>query len=391
MEGAAMVAEDLGANSVTRADLMKEIDEKLARVHKFLMEEKLGGVLLTRVDNFAWVTAGLGDNHIIITSEVGGASLLILRDGGRFLVASNVEVPRLMETDLKGLGYIPRDYLWYEDKTVSDVRLKIIQDLAKGQEIGTDVPLPGLRFIAPGFARLRYVLTDSEIKKYRWLGRNSSEAVSAVCRRIEPGMSERQIESLTSDELMRRGIRPTVLLVGVDGRTLNYGHDVPSDAKLEKYAFVNVCGRKWGLIASVGRYVHFGPLPVDLKERMHASGEISARLQASSRPGMRAGDMFDLAKKWYAEEGFPDGWMALHVGGAIGYAEREWVAYPGLEESVHERQAFAWNPLVRGAISFDTVVVYKDYVENLTSIPDWPSFVVNVDGKEYRMPDILVR
>jgi antitoxin VapB len=300
-------------------------------------------------------------------------------------------MPRVMAEDLAGLGYEPHEFFWYEENSNPSRRMEIIKEFTRGLEIGTDVPLPGMRMIDAEFAPLRYQLTESEIKKYRWLGRNTTEAVNAVCRKLQIGMTERQIEAMASDELMRRGIRPTVLLMGADERMTNFFHHTPSDHKLKKFIFVNVCARRWGLIISVGRYAHFGPLPEDVKQHMRDSAEISARLQAGSRPGVKVADLFGMAEKWYAERGFADGWKPIHMGGAIGYAEREWVAYPGSAEIIHENQAFAWNPFIRGTLSFDTIIVRADHIENISSTPDWPSMTITVGGKPYTMPDSLVR
>lgn len=182
---------------------------------------------------------------------------------------------------------------------------------------------------------IEVVLTDSEIRKYRWLGKHATEAVIAVCRRLQPGISEREMEAMASDELMRRGIRPTVLLMGVDDRVFHFRHTTPS--------------------------------------------------------GARAGGLIGKAKGWFAENGFAGELEKHHQGGAIGYAEREWIAAPGSPEVIHERQALAWNPIVQGALSFDTYIVFKDHVENLDAVPGWPVIDVEVDGVHFRLPGILVR
>ncbi len=370
---------------VTRAELEQEIAVKMGRVQRFLKTRGLGGVLLTQVKNFSWITAGIGDNHIVITSETGAASLLILDDGRKFVLASNSEMDRLLAEDLKGLGYEPKVYKWHEDR-----RGEIIRQLAPGRKAGADTPVAGLENIDAEFAPLRYQLTDSEIKKYRWLGRHATEAVIAVCRRLRPGVSEREMEAMASDELMKRGIRPTVLLMGVDDRVLRFRHTTPSDARLKKYAFVNVCARRWGLVISTGRFVHFGPPPGELRKRVRASASITAQYLAHSKPGARASDLLAMAKTWFRENGFAGEIENHHQGGAIGYAEREWIATPGSNEIVHERQAFAWNPIVQGALSFDTFIVYKDRLENLNEVAGWPTLPVKAGGAAINLPDILV-
>lgn len=376
---------------VSRAELLQEIDVKTERVQQFLREQNLAGVLLTRLNNFSWITAGIGDSHIVITSEVGPASLLIMRNGKKYLIANNTEVPHLMQEDLKELGYEPREYNWYESMGTTDRKMEILNALAAGQPLGTDTPYGDLRFIEGEWAPLRYQLTPSEIKKYRWVGQQSAEAVVAVCRQIKPGMTEKQIEVITSHELLSRGLRPTVVLIGTDERVINYYHYPPTDKPLRQYAIVNVCARLWGLTSSVARYVHFGPPPESLKKAMKASATVSARMQESTRPGVRASDLFEKTKAWYSEVGFEGGWKAIHVGGAIGYAEREWVAFSDSKEVVHENQAFAWNPFTIGALSFDTIILHGGRIENITATKNWPTIPVTVGGKTYAMPDILVR
>ncbi|MBV9343154.1 MAG: M24 family metallopeptidase [Acidobacteria bacterium] len=381
----------LPPDPVTRQELEGEISIKMTRVQDFLRARHLGGILLSRVNNFAWITAGIADNDIVITSEVGAASLLIMNDGRKYIIGESGEVSRHMNEDLAGLGYEARAYDWYEDQVVPDRKLEIIHELSQGKPMATDVPYGDLQMLAPEFAQLRYQLTEPEIKKYRWVGRQATSAVAAVCRELHPGVSEKQIAVMAANELMRRGLVPTVLLMGVDQRVSEYYHHTPTDLQLKRYAIVNVCARRWGVVASVARFVHFGPLEPELKRRLQAAMRISAHYQASSKPGLTAGDIIEQAKRWFADEGFSSDWKRHHQGGAIGYAEREWIAVPGSKEPILDHEAFAWNPIIRGTLSFDTILVYSDHVENLTHTPDWPSTRVAIEGRSYEMPDILIR
>ena len=376
---------------VSRAELRAEIAEKMLRVKKFLRDEHLAGILISQVRNFSWITAGLGDSHNVITSEMGPATLLVMADGRRYAIASNSEMPRLMAEDLAGLGYEPRGFKWFEDKGPHDRKREIVNELAAGGKIGTDSGFYDLPVVDWPFAQLRFPLTASEVVKYRWLGRHTTEAVQEVCRRIAPGMSERAIEAMTSDALMQRGIRPTVLLIGVDHRVLDYRHANPSDARLARYAMVNVCARRWGLVIAVTRFVHFGPVPADLAHKVRDAALVCTALLAHSRPGTTASELMDVAKKAYAQVGWPQEWQEHHQGGPIGYGEREWVIWPGAPDVVRETQAFAWNPTVQGAKIEDTVLVSHGKVEVLTATPDWPVVRVRHSGLIYDAPAILVR
>lgn len=374
---------------VTKAELQQEINIKLQRVQQFLKDNKLGGVLLSVNNNFSWLTAGIGDNHIVITSSTGDASLLIMADGKKYLLANNTEIAHLMDEDLKGLGYEAKGFEWYDQS--ADKKMEWIKQLAKGAVIGTDTPYGDLKLVDAGIAALRYQLTDSEIKKYTWVGQQASQAVAATCKQLSAGMSERDIEAMASAELMKRHLRPTVVLIGADDRLMNYYHYPPTERILKNYVFVNVCARRWGLVASVGRYVYLGTLPDSLRKANQASAEVCARMEAASKPGVKASDIFKMTKQWYADAGYPGYWKKIHVGGGIGYLEREWLASDYSKEILHQNQALAWNPFTLGALSFDTIIITKDGIKNITGLSDWPSVTVNVNGVGYRMPQILVR
>ena len=376
----------------SRAALTAEVAEKLSRVQKLLAEKKLGGLLISKVRNFSWLSGGLGDNHIVITSEDGAASLLVLADGRKFLVASNSEAARLETEDLAGLGFQLAQFRWYEDKQSPDQKRKLIDSLAAGKTIATDTPYGNLPMAdSAALHDLQTPLTNTELQKYRWLGKHTAEAVAAALARVKPGMSEREMEAIASDELLRRQIRPTVLLMGTDERIYKFRHAVPSDAVVKRYAMVNVCARRWGLVIAVTRFVHFGPIPADLAHRLESAARVGATMAQALKPGVTAKALFDVAKAAYKSVGFPDEWQAHHQGGAIGYEERDFLIHPSATESVHDRQAFAFNPSIAGAKVEDTIVLIDGHVENLTATPTLPTLTVKVGGRSEMQPAIWVR
>ncbi len=364
---------------------------KLARVQHFLKREKLSGLLISTVRNFAWVTAG-GDSHIVITSENGAVPLFIRDDGRKFVITSNSEAPRTRDEDLKDMGYELKEIPWYGNKVEPNQMTAVLQELTDGLPFGSDTAYTGSVMVDDKIAALRVPLTETEIRKYRWLGKRCAEAVDTVCRKIQPGMTERGIEALISDELMRHAIRPTVILIGADERILNYRHAPPSDTKkVEKYAMVNICARRWGLVIAMTRFVHFGPQPEDLQRKLAAVARINAGYWARTVPGATAVSILEGAISDYAEAGYPEEWQKHHQGGAIGYQERDWVATPGSSRTVHANEAFAWNPTISGAKVEDTILLVGDRLEILTEIPGWPVLESRVLGRIYRSPAILIR
>ncbi len=374
----------------TLAERKAEVEEKVHRIRNFLQREKLGGLLLGHVRNFAWLTAG-GDSHIVLGSPAGAASLLVLADGRRFLVSPNNESQRLLREELAGLGFELRDYKWFEDKIAPDRKLALVRELAGSAPVATDMPYAGLRVAEQEAIDLRTPLLTGEVRRLRWLGHETAAAVAEVARAIRPGVTERQMEAMTSQALLRRGIRPTVLLMGADERIANFRHAIPTDRAIRRYAMINVCAERWGLVVAMTRFVHFGPLPKELAERAAAVARIDAAYLAHTVSGATADEILRAGMRAYEREGYPGEWEKHHQGGAIGYLERDWVAVPGLAERVHVNQAFAWNPTLPGAKSEDTVLVTDEGLEVLTELRDWPTVEVEVEGKMFRRPAILLR
>ncbi len=372
-------------------ELKQEIALKMQRVQKFLQEENLGGILLTQVRNVYWITAGMTNTQIVLNKDVGAASLLILRDGSKYVICNGSEAGRLMDESLGDLGYRLEMYNWYEANPVRDVRAQLIAKLSRGARIGSDVDFPNTVLVSDAFKPLRYSLTPSEIKRYSYLGKQVAEAVESVCRRLQPGMDEFEIEAMTAAELRSRGILPTVLLIGVDERIYKYRHALPAGAVLKKYAMVNVVAEKWGMPIAVTRFVHFGPLSAELQEKLEKTAIVNAHYQAATVPGKSCAEIFEECKKWYADVGFPGEWQKHHQGGAIGYDDREYVIYPGIREVVQENQAFAWNPTITGAKVEDTMIAMKDSIKVITHTGNWPMIKVNLSGKIYPQPAILVK
>jgi antitoxin VapB len=375
---------------LTSEEIEAEIALKMERIKEFLNNQKLDGILLTQVRNFYWITAGTVNNQIVLNKDVGAASALIMKNGSKYLICNDSEAPRMMNEGMKELGYELRRYDWYKANPKVDVRADILREISQKGKIGSDIPYPGTVLVADQFEPLRYSLTDTEIKRYRWLGVQTTEAVESVCRRLKPGMNEFEIEAMTAAEIRSRGILPTVLLIGVDDRIYNYRHALPGGAVLEKYAMVNVVTEKWGMPMAVTRFVHFGPLPEELKAKLEKTAWVNAQYQKATVPGKSCAEIFEECKEWYAEAGYEGEWKKHHQGGAIGYDDREYVIYPGIEQTVQNQQAFAWNPTITGAKIEDTIIAYQDQFEVVTRTENWPLIEVNLDNKIYPQPDILI-
>ena len=250
---------------------------------------------------------------------------------------------------------------------------------------------PGATPLAADIAALRHALTDGELARYRALGRMTAGIVEQTCREITPGETEEQIQGRLLGHLYAQGIAPSVVLIAADERITNYKHAITKTAPVRRTASISVCAQKWGLVAAVTRVVHFGELPPEIAQRQDALVTIYAQMLRATRPGAKASAVFDAARAASAAAGHPDAWREHHLGGAIGYQNREYRIFPGCPQIIQSPQAFAWNPTLPGVKIEETFVAHPDRLEFLTQTGDWPATTVDVNGRQIKIPLILQR
>ena len=381
-----------GEDIITPAERLNETRTKEGRLADMMSARGLGAILLTKCRNHAWLLGG-SDTRIVFAQAESPVWLLVMRDGRKFLVASNMEAGRLMaEEDLGGLGWIERRYPWFAGMgTPQDERRRVVDDIAGGAKLGCDGSLAGTEDVGSDLARIRFPLVPTEMRKMRWLGSRAAGAVAEVCREIRPGMRETEIAALLAAKVAKLRITPTVVLIGTDERLMSWRHLTPTEAKLKRYALVNLCAEKWGLVVAVSRLVHFGPYPLDLEARMKAVAAVDAAYLGAARPGATFGEVFARGAEAYAAAGYPEEWRNHHQGGSIGYFEREALIGPEGSEVVVEGMCLAFNPTLPGVKVEDTVLVGPHGPEILTLVAGWPSRKVAAGGAIWERPDILVR
>jgi Xaa-Pro aminopeptidase len=365
--------------------MMPEMKEKHERVCAYLDARDLDGVVLTRRCNFSWYTCG-SRNHVGEACDVGVSSLVVSRDGPA-VVASNIEATRLAAEDL--VCDIELIVYPYHEPQARPAALKTAMGHGR---FAADVPLENLELplVDAAFDRLRWQLTAQEIDRYRGVCRDVAVSVESVARRAAPGMTEWALVGQLAAELRSRGCTPWVLLVGADERIARHRHPLPTDMRAHNQAMLVTTAERGGLLAAVTRLVAFGKIPEDLAHRHRAVATVDAALIASTRPGVRLGELFTVAQRAYAESGFPEEWKYHHQGGSIGYLPREVKAAPGCEIRALADQAFAWNPSIAGTKSEDTILCREEACEVLTDTGQWSFLQACWGGRAFRRPDILI-
>jgi Xaa-Pro aminopeptidase len=361
-----------------------ELNEKLRRVRGYLDAKKLHGVFLSKQNNFSWVTGGC-ENRVAITSELGAATIFVSRDR-ICVIANNIEAPRLRQEEIGELDIEVLDYPWYQENLRDD----IIRELTGDWGVASDTGFSGTGKLDREFDELKYSLTEPEVDRYKWLGRNCSLVIEKVCTEVKQEEAESEVAARLAFEAMKANITPTVILIAADDRTLHFRHPLPTGKKVKEVLMVIFGGRRWGLIASLTRVVHFGEPGPELIKKHKAACTVDATLILNSRAGAATGEVLQKSIDAYRALGFPDEWQLHHQGGPTGYDGRYYRVAPGEQRAIQHNQAVAWNPSIAGAKSEDTILCTSEPAEVLTPCHQWPTTQYEHAGMAISRPDIFV-
>ena len=146
-----------------------------------------------------------------------------------------------------------------------------------------------------------------------------------------------------------------------------YRHPIPRGGPLGRRAMLVVCAERGGLYANLTRILAFEDPDPEMARRQRACDAVLRRMrEEATLPGRTLAGALADCRRFYAEEGFPDGWRDHHQRGTTGYASREVVATPDTRQEIRTGQAFAWNPSLEGAKAEETFVLNENGPEVLT-------------------------
>lgn len=356
-----------------------------------LAGEKLGGVLINAQHNFAWLSGG-ASSGVDLSRENGASFLLIRGDGKTFVLANNIEMPRLLAEEISAEDFEPIEFLWEDEKASGDFVVEKVKTLLNNDSaLASDLFLSNqIRTIENLIAPCRYELTAAEIERYGRLGKDAGKAIGGLFENLNAGETEIEIARKVKDALAAYNIDAVVNLVGADERIERFRHPIPTENIWKKVLLIVVCAKRSGLIASLSRIACIGEIPSELKRRTEAAACVFAKLLSETKLGASGANLYRIASEAYAEKGFAGEINLHHQGGAAGYKTREWVAHPASRETVKSNQAFAWNPSITGTKAEETCLLNENgEIENLTNSPGFPNISVQIGGREFVSPGIL--
>lgn len=337
--------------------------KKIERVRKWLQEKGCDGLILSRRDNYTWVTDG-AKNHVMSSVETGIGHLLITEEH-IWLVADSSDALRMSEEQNPLQAEVVK-IPWYD--SAEDKICQILQ----GKKVVSDTGMAGTDLVQQELLELRMDLEQDELLRYREIGKECACIVENVCKDARRGQTEAEIAAELKCRCIRAGISPDCVLVGADERILRYRHPMPTDQEIRQSLMVVLGGEKYGLNISMTRMVYFEQISEEIRKRYEKTQQIFAAMQLWMREGMAYRDYFSVVREWYEKAGYPDEWKKHHQGGPTGYGCREIVVGPDQQGCIRAGRAYAWNPTIQGTKCEETTLLLDSGAEILTRTEEWP-------------------
>jgi Xaa-Pro dipeptidase len=351
-------------------DLLSKI-EKLKNLYR--TKEK-SAILLGFQNNISWLLRG---RTFVNIAAVKGVAEIVVNADGLFVICNNVEAKRLAEEEFPS-GITILSYDWF----LPVERDKIIAELTANNYISDSDCENELR-------NLRIIMTENEQETYILLGKDCAEAMQKTCFSVKQEMSELQISGILAANCIEAGIEPIVNLVAADERIFLHRHPLPTVKTLKNYAMLVLCGRRFGQVISITRFISFGEPSAEIIKKRDAVQNLDALLFIETRPNAVIGDIFAKLVKGYEHEGYADEWKLHHQGGLTGYDSREVKANFETGLIVKAGQVYAWNPSITGYKSEDTFLVGETENLILTETDKFPHRKFTFNGIEFEKADIL--
>ena len=355
--------------------------KRLERLRNWLRERDYDGIILTRRDNFTWVTGG-NKNHVLGSTAEGIASLVITAERIR-MYADSSDALR-MEEEQNNLAAEVITVPWYES-----LAERIHSDLI-GLQVVSDTGIADTSNVQDELTGLRLKLDEQEVERYQWIGRKCAKIVEETARGARPGQTEEEIANLVRCRCMQAGISPDCVLVGSDERIIKYRHPMPTDKKIYKSLMIVLGGEQDGLYVSLTRIVYFEEIPAEIQRKYDVVQHIFASMQTLMRDGMSYREYFREVCRLYEQSGYSQEWRFHHQGGSTGYGCREQVIGPDSEGVVESGHAYAWNPTIAGVKCEDTTWLSADGPKLLSGTSEWPRDRITTPGGEFSVAGILV-
>ncbi len=242
-------------------DISGEIQEKERRVRKPLSTLGYDSVLLTRRENFSWMSCGgrAVTSNVVQTSPV----FLLVTPVKKYAIGLNMDLLRAWDEELTDQGFEPVSL-----PTFGKSPLQAAMELAKGR-LAADDTYSGLEDIEQDILSIHEPFTQQEVERYKSVAAESSTIIRELAEWVEPGMSERHVLAHMWGLFLEHNFDGDCMFIVSDDRIKQYRHAIPGYKKIEKVVILAPAVFKAGLHVQISRMVAFGEPPAETLRRFH--------------------------------------------------------------------------------------------------------------------------
>jgi Xaa-Pro aminopeptidase len=310
--------------------------EKLMNVERFqaaLAASGLDAVVAVSLPNVFYTSGALVLTQIDIRDRL--ALTVLPRDGRETLIVCNIEASLSREE-----SWIPdvRSYVEFSQSPIGSLAEVLTQKgLARGR-IGIEkkylasayydelvAALPGARFEACDelFDQVRSVKTAGEIEKLECAARSTEMAIAEAFRHTRPGQTERELLQALLDNVSGLGGSDVRLAVVAAGDHSAQTHARARSRKLQPGDLVRVriVAVFDAYLSDVARTAVVGAPSAQQQAAYRANRAAQLRLAESIRPGVLAGEAYQVCVDAYGALGFD--YDHPSVGRGVGWAGYE--------------------------------------------------------------------
>lgn len=186
--------------------------------------------------------------------------------------------------------------------------------------------------------QLRVVKTKDEIEKMIVAGKLADEALQIGIDSLSEGISEQEVVAVIDMEMKKKGVSEmsfsTLVLFGDHAAS---PHGNPGNRQLKKNEFVlfDLGVIYDGYASDVTRTIAFGEISAKEEEIYQIVLEANKTAQEAVKPGMRAGELDEIARKVIEDAGYGE-YFTHRLGHGIGKTAHEFPSITGSNETILE-------------------------------------------------------
>ena len=359
-----------------------DIDAKQAAVGELLTEFGCEAAILLVPAYVSWFTGGMNLRGLFAETERPG----VYTNGRmRWLVCGNADTQRLFDEELDGLGFMLKEWQWPTG------RAQLLAELVAGKKVAADRPIPNLPLLADRLRAVVRPLHPSDRARLRELGRTVAHALEATARTILPGSTEQEVAGQLAHRTLHHAAEVYSLSVVADDRGRKLRRTGFTETRVERVCHLQLTAVRGGLHVTASRTVSFGPPPDEFRGSFDAACKLSAVFRAAARPGETLTTAVETGYRLFKGTDLEHEWrLNMPVYGTGWFAADE-LRRAGHDDPFVADQPLVWQARLGTAAVVDTEIVGATGGEAVTPPDEWPHKRINVAGRVYAIPDVLVR